>query len=294
MNRRELLSSLGILLTYGKFAGAKGVVRMKTTPEAGKKMPALFVGHGSPMNAVEENEFVNGFRTVAKELGAPEAIVCISAHWETEGTAVTAAKTLETIHDFGGFPRELYEIRYPAPGRPELAKEIAERDKETKIALDNKWGLDHGCWVPLMRMYPDAKIPVVQVSLDYSRDARWHYEFAKRLAWLRERGVLIVGSGNIVHNLGLVAWDKMNEIGFGYDWAIEANEKMKKFIIAGDHASLIDYHSQGRAFNLAIPTPEHFLPLLYILALQREGEPVKFFNDKPVAGSLAMTSVKIG
>jgi 4,5-DOPA dioxygenase extradiol len=192
----------------------------------------------------------------------------VSAHWETWGTAVTAMQKPRTIHDFGGFPRELFEKQYPAAGNPALAKEIAGNLSAAKVSLDQDWGLDHGCWVPLMRMYPDADIPVLQLSLDSSRDAKWHYELGKNLSWLRRKRVLVVGSGNMVHNLNLVAWDKLDEPGFAYDWAAEANEKMKQFILAGDHASLIDYGSQGKAFHLAIPTPEHYLPLLNILALK--------------------------
>ena len=257
-------------------------------------MPVLFVGHGSPMNALEDNEFTAGFAAAARDIPKPRAIVCISAHWETWGAAVTAMPRPKTIHDFGGFPKELFEVNYPAPGNPELAKEIADILAGEKISLDKDWGLDHGCWVPLIRMYPRFDIPVIQLSLDSTHSARWHYELGKKLSWLRSKKVLIVGSGNIVHNLGLVAWDKLDKPGFAFDWAVEANEKMKKCIIAGNHAALIDYPNQGRAFNLAIPTPEHYVPLLYALALKEESDPLSFFNDKPVGGSLSMTSVRIG
>jgi 4,5-DOPA dioxygenase extradiol len=294
MTRRRFLQSTALLAALGARANAKGLASMVEKIGAEKKMPVLFVGHGSPMNGIEENEFVAGFRAISRDIPRPEAVVCVSAHWETGGTAVTAMSKPKTIHDFGGFPEALYEIRYPAAGRPDLAKEISEKITTTKIALDKDWGLDHGCWVPLMRMYPDADVPVVQLSLDSSRDAKWHYELGRTLSWLRRRGVLIVGSGNMVHNLGLVAWDKLGQAGFAYDWADEASEKMKKFILAGDHKSLIDYKSQGRAYNLAIPTPEHYLPLLYALALKEESDRISFFNDKAVAGSLFMTSVKVG
>jgi 4,5-DOPA dioxygenase extradiol len=258
------------------------------------KMPVLFVGHGSPMNGIEENEFVQGWRSVARDIPRPSAVVCVSAHWETWGTQVTSMAKPRTIHDFGGFPEELYKVHYPAPGNPELAKDIAGRIRKADVALDKDWGLDHGCWVVLRRMYPDADVPVLQFSLDSSKPAEYHYELAKELSWLREKGVLIVGSGNMVHNLPLVAWDKLDEVGYAYDWAIEASEKMKKFILSGDHQSMINYQSQGKAYNLAIPTPEHYLPLLYALALKEEKDELKLFNDKPVAGSLTMTSVKIG
>jgi 4,5-DOPA dioxygenase extradiol len=198
-----------------------------------------------------------------------------------------------TIHDFGGFPQELFEVQYPATGNPELAKEVRSIIKKTEIGLDEKWGLDHGCWSVLKRMFPAANIPVIQMSLDYSQPAQYHYELAKELSPLRQKGVLIIGSGNMVHNLQLVDWEGMSEPGFGYDWAIEANEKMKKYILLNDHQSLINYRAQGKAFNLAIPTPEHFLPLLYALALKEADEKIEFFNDKPVMGSLTMTSLKI-
>lgn len=257
------------------------------------EMPVLFVGHGSPMNAIEENEFVTGWRTVAKTLPKPQAILCVSAHWETRGTFVTATEKPSTIHDFGGFPQALFDVRYPAPGSPELALETKGIIKKTEVGLDEKWGLDHGAWSVIKRMYPEADVPVVQMSLDYYQTPQYHYDLAKELAGLRKKGVLIIGSGNMIHNLRMVAWDKLEAGKYGYDWAIEANEKMKKFILTDDHQQLIDYKSQGKSWNLAIPTPEHYLPMLYALALKEENEQVTFFNDKPVAGSLSMTSFKI-
>jgi 4,5-DOPA dioxygenase extradiol len=257
-------------------------------------MPVLFIGHGSPMNAIEENPFVDRWRNVAKSIPKPRAILCISAHWETKGTFVTAMENPRTIHDFGGFPQALFDVQYPAPGSPELARETQHDVKKTVVGSDTRWGLDHGCWSVVKRMYPAADVPVVQMSLDYYQDAQYHYDLGKELAPLRDNGVLIIGSGNLVHNLGLVAWDKMNAPEFGFDWAIEANEKMKKFILSGDHKALINYRSQGKAFELAIPTPDHFLPLLYILALKKEKEEIRLFNDKAVMGSLTMTSVAIG
>jgi 4,5-DOPA dioxygenase extradiol len=261
--------------------------------ESTEQMPVLFVGHGSPMNAIQETEFVKGWREAGKTLPEPNAILCISAHWETRGTSVTVMEKPPTIHDFGGFPQELFEVQYPAPGSPELAKETKSIIKKTEIGLDERWGLDHGCWSVLRRMFPAANIPVVQMSLDYSQPAQYHYDLAKELFPLRKKGILIMGSGNMVHNLRLVDWDKIDEPGFGYDWAIEANEKMKKFILSNDHQSLINYRAQGRAFDLAIPTPEHFLPLLYVLAVKEENEIIEIFNDKPDMGSLTMTSIKI-
>jgi len=262
-------------------------------PDGNTKMPVLFLGHGSPMNAIEENEFAQGWRDTGKRLPKPEAILCVSAHWETRGTYVTAMDKPRTIHDFAGFPEELYKVQYPAPGSPDLAKETGNIITKTKVGMDNNWGLDHGCWSVLKHLYPDADIPVVQMSLDYNLSAQKHYDLAEELKILREKGVLIIGSGNIVHNLRMVAWNRLND-DFGYDWALEADEKIKKYILTDDHQQLINYKSQGRAFDLAIPTPDHYLPLLYALALREEGEKVTIFNDKPLGGSLTMTSLRIG
>jgi len=258
-----------------------------------EKMPVLFLGHGSPMNAIEENEFVQGFRSVGKTIDKPQAVLCISAHWETRGTFVTAMEHPKTIHDFGGFPRELYDVQYPVPGSPALAEETKRIVTKTEVGLDDHhWGLDHGAWSVIKHLYPDANVPVIQLSLDHFQGARYHYELAKELSSLRRKGVLIIGSGNMVHNLRMVAWDKLNET-YAHDWATEASEKMKQSILSNNHETLINYQSQGSAFNLAIPTPEHYMPLLYTLALKEENETVSLFNDKPVAGSLMMTSVKI-
>lgn len=257
------------------------------------KMPVLFLGHGSPMNAIEENEFVLAFKKLGKELVRPSAILCISAHWETRGTFVTAMQNPPTIHDFGGFPQALFDVQYPAPGSPELALETKKIITKTDVGLDNKWGLDHGSWSVVKHLYPNADIPVIQMSIDYSQPAKYHYELAKEISVLRQRGVLIIGSGNIVHNLRLVDWKKLNEA-FAFDWATEANEMMKRHILSGDHQKLINFKSQGKAFDLAIPTPEHYLPLLYTLALKEENEKITLFNDKPVGGSLSMTSLKMG
>jgi 4,5-DOPA dioxygenase extradiol len=256
-------------------------------------MPVLFLGHGSPMNAIEENEFVQGFRRIAQQIPKPNAILCISAHWETRGTFVTAMKNPPTIHDFGGFPQALFEVQYPAPGSPELAQETKGLVHKTIVGLDEQWGLDHGAWSVIKHLYPKADVPVIQMSLDYYQTPQYHYELAKELQALRHKGVLIIGSGNMVHNLRMVEWKHLNET-YGFDWAIEANEKMKQYILNDNHQALIDFSKQGKAFQLAIPSPEHYLPLLYTLALKNPNEPVSIFNDKPVAGSLTMTSVRIG
>ncbi len=256
-------------------------------------MPVLFIGHGSPMNAIEENEFVNMWRSIGKSIPKPNAILCVSAHWETRGTYLTAMEKPTTIHDFGGFPKALFDVQYPALGSPELAKETQHIIKSAEVSLDYKWGLDHGSWSVIKAFFPNAEIPVIQMSLDYTQSPQRHYEIAQELTSLRKKGILIIGSGNLVHNLGLIAWDKMNTDNYAYEWATEANTKMKQFILANDHNSLINFRSQGKAFDLAIPSAEHYLPLLYALALKTPNEKVRFFNDKAVAGSISMTSLMI-
>jgi 4,5-DOPA dioxygenase extradiol len=294
MKRSEFIKSLA-LLPLSTAAMKLNALKNLTAPLQNKAslMPVLFLGHGSPMNAIQENEFVNGFRKIAESLPKPTAILCISAHWETRGTLITAMEQPKTIHDFGGFPKELFEVNYPAPGSPELAVETKAMVKSTEIGLDYKWGLDHGAWSVIKHLYPNADIPVIQMSLDHFQTPRYHYELAKELLELRKKGVLIIGSGNMVHNLAKVDWKRLDET-FAFDWALEASEKMKNAILKNDIQSLINFKSQGSAFNLAIPTPEHFLPLLYTLALRTDKDDISLFNDKPVAGALTMTSVKIG
>ena len=258
-----------------------------------ERMPVLFLGHGSPMNAIEENEFVAGFRRTGQEIPRPNAILCVSAHWETRGTYVTAMEMPRTIHDFGGFPKELFEVQYPAPGSPDLAMQTSEVLTKTEVGLDYDWGLDHGAWSVIKHLYPAADIPVIQMSIDFRQGPEYHYELAKQLAPLRDRGILIIGSGNMVHNLRMVAWNKLNTGEYGYDWAIEAGESMKTAIRERDHQKLINYQSQGKPYQLAVPTPEHYLPLLYALALEGKRDEISIFNDKAIGGSLTMTSVKI-
>ncbi|MBK7410038.1 MAG: 4,5-DOPA dioxygenase extradiol [Saprospirales bacterium] len=294
MNRKKFLRLLAVLPVAGLAMKLSSLRKIAGSLDSTERMPVLFLGHGSPMNAIEENEFVAGFRKTAMDLPVPSAILCVSAHWETRGTLVTAMETPRTIHDFGGFPKALYDVQYPAPGSPELAREVQGSVTKAQVGLDEKWGLDHGAWSVIKHLYPNADVPVIQMSLDHYQSPQYHYELAKELTYLRSKGVLIIGSGNMVHNLRMVAWDRLNETGFGYDWAIEASEKMKDYIRSGDHQQLVNFQSQGRAFELAVPTPEHYLPLLYALALQEKDEPVDLFNDQAVAGSLTMTSVKIG
>jgi 4,5-DOPA dioxygenase extradiol len=291
INFLKLMASVPLIPTAMKI---NELNKKTATLSSTGKMPVLFLGHGSPMNAIEENEFVTGFRNIAKTIPKPNAILCVSAHWETRGTFVTAMQNPTTIHDFGGFPKALFDVQYPAPGSPELANETKSIVTKTEVGLDEKWGLDHGAWSVIKHMYPNADVPVIQMSLDYYQTPQYHYELAKELASLRKKGVLIIGSGNMVHNLRMVAWDKLDAGEYGYDWALEASEKMKKYIYNGNHQQLINFRSQGKPFELAIPTPEHYLPLLYTLALKEENEDVSLFNDKAVAGSLTMTSVKIG
>ena len=292
MNRATFLKSLALLPLTETAMKLKELDKITAPLNSTEKMPVLFLGHGSPMNAIEENEFVTGFKNVADEIPKPQAILCISAHWETRGTFVTAMEKPITIHDFGGFPKELFAVQYPAPGSPVLAREMKSLVKKTEIHLDHKWGLDHGAWSVIKHLYPHADIPVIQMSLDYYQTPQYHYELARELASLREKGVLIIGSGNMVHNLGMVSWQDLDKV-FAYDWALEASDKMKKFILDDNHKELINYTSHGRAFSLAVPSPEHYLPLLYTLALKGAKDKVSFFNDKPVAGALTMTSIKL-
>lgn len=253
-------------------------------------MPVLFLGHGNPMNAITDNEFTRGWRAAGAILPHPRAILCISAHWETRGTLVTAMEKPETIHDFRGFPPELYEVRYPAPGSPELAEETKRAATAASVELDHGWGLDHGCWSVISHLFPRADVPVVQMSLDRDKPPLGHYELAKDLRLLRRKGVLIVGSGNIVHNLGMADWGNPG----GFAWAEEANTILKRLLDAGDYRTLAHYTSLGKEVQRAIPTPEHFLPLLYVLGLAEKEDGVTFFNDKLELGSISMTSVKIG
>ena len=273
------------------------------------KLPVLFVGHGSPMNALENNEFSREWGRIGKELPRPDAILCVSAHWLTRGSAVTAMEKPRTIHDFGGFPPELYQMSYPAPGNPALAAHIREllaspgpaltgldagkvefEAGKVEVGLDQGWGLDHGTWSVLRRMFPKADIPVLQLSIDTDKPAAWHYSVAHRLKNLREEGVLIIASGNIVHNLSLIAWTHMDESGFGFEWALEFDAAIADFIHSGEDEGIIHWENLGKAAKLAVPTTDHFLPLLYALGARDPADKVRPFNAKAVAGSLTMTS----
>jgi 4,5-DOPA dioxygenase extradiol len=288
MNRKEFISQAAIVAALWKFQNIETMQSLFNLPDNGQIMPALFVGHGSPMNAIESNEFTQKWKQLGKTLPKPNLILCVSAHWETYGTQITAMDKPKTIHDFGGFPQALFDVEYPAPGSPDVAQSI--HTENSSIALDQRWGLDHGCWSILRCMYPEANIPVLQLSIDVNKSPREHFEFAKALMSLRKKGILILGSGNMVHNLGRVAWDKMNEPEYGYDWALQARSEMKAAITGHNLDILANYQKQGAAWNLSIPTPEHYLPLLYTLGVKNESDKINWFNDKAIMGSLTMTS----
>ena len=258
------------------------------------KHPVLFIGHGSPMNGIEDNEFSRTWAKFGNEIPKPKAVLVISAHWLTNGTQITAMSNPRTIHDFGGFPQALFEVQYPAPGDSILAEETSKLITSTSVGLNHDWGLDHGTWSVVKHMYPNADIPVLQLSIDYNKPPQYHFDLAKQLKSLRKKGVLIIGSGNMVHNLRMIDWNKMQETNYGFDWAIEMNAIFKEKIGNNDFKSLIEYEKLNAAAKLAIPTPDHYYPLLYAMALQENNDEIEFFNDKLVGGSLNMTSVKWG
>jgi 4,5-DOPA dioxygenase extradiol len=253
------------------------------------RMPVLFLGHGSPMNAIEDNPWSRAWRETGHRLPRPKAILMISAHWETRGLAVTASKTPETIHDFGGFPQALFDARYPAPGDPALARRVADLLAPEPVVQHPTRGLDHGAWSVLAPMYPAADIPVVQLSLDRTRTPQQHYDLGRRLTPLRDEGVLIVGSGDIVHNLRAADFRRPE----APEWADRFNAVAKRLIETGEHGPLIDYASLGEDAAQSINSAEHYLPLLYVLAAQGPGEPVSFFNDE-VFAAISMTSIAVG
>lgn len=259
-----------------------------------KLQPVFFIGHGSPMNGIEQNIFSKKWQEIGKTIDLPCAVLVVSAHWLTTGTLVTAMSEPKTIHDFGGFPKELFNVQYPAPGSPFFAEETAKLVTSTNVGLDHDWGLDHGTWTVVRHMFPDANIPVLQLSIDYNKPAAYHYNLAKELYELRKRGVMVIGSGNMIHNLRMIDWNNMAEPGFGFDWAKSLNETFKKKILSKDHKDLIEYERLGEAARLAIPTPDHYYPMLYALALMNDTDDVSVFNDEYVGGSLSMTSFRLG
>jgi len=255
-------------------------------------LPAIFFGHGNPMNALDQNVYTAGWRRIGGELPRPTAILCISAHWYGPGTGVTVSTSPRTIHDFGGFPRELYQVQYPAPGDPVLARRVQQLLQPLPVTLDDGWGLDHGAWSVLRHVYPDADVPVVQLSIDETQPAQWHFEIGRRLAPLREEGVLIAGSGNLVHNLHAYAWGRHQPE--PYDWAVRFEAEARQMMLAGEVAPLIGYERLGRDALLAVPTPDHYLPLLYVLATRQKNEPVSFPISGVDGGSISMLTARVG
>lgn len=295
MDRKHFLKSLAVLPLAGITMKLNALNKLVEQYDATDKMSVLFVGHGNPMNAIEDNRFSREMKAIGKSLPKPKAILMISAHWETKGTFVTAQEQPSTIHDFGGFPQALFDVQYPAPGSKWLADETKSTVTKTDVGFDTTWGFDHGCWSVTKNMFPNADVPIIQLSLDYTQNAQYHYDLAAQLVSLREKGVLIIGSGNMVHNFQYlqVRGNDFNET-YGLDWALEANETFKKLISENDYKSLINYQTYSKALKLSAPTPEHYLPMLYAIALRDKNEQVSFFNDAAVAGSFTMTSVLIG
>ncbi len=255
-------------------------------------MPVLFIGHGNPMNSLLNNNFTRGWAATAASIRRPRAVLCISAHWYISRTSVTAEARPKTIHDFSGFPQELFEVQYPAPGAPEIAARVETLLTPTPVHKDEDWGLDHGTWSILTHMYPKADIPVVQLSINRDQPAAFHFEIGKRLAPLRDEGILILGSGNIVHNLRAYAWGQENIE--PYDWAVSFEHHVRESLAAGETGPLVAYESFGREATLAAPTPDHYLPLLYVVGARRPGESAQFPVEGMDGGSISMLAVRIG
>lgn len=255
-------------------------------------MPAIFFGHGNPMNAVLKNGYTEAWRLIGEKTPRPKAILSISAHWFVPETGVTVSTAPKTIHDFGGFPRELYRVQYPAPGDPDLARRVQKMLAPLPVALDNAWGLDHGTWSVLRHVYPEADIPIVQLSIDETQPASFHFEIGRKLAPLRGEGILIVGSGNLVHNLHAYAWGR--HVRDPYDWAVRFETEAKQRMLAGDNRTLIDYEKLGPEAQLSIPTPDHYLPLLYVLATRQTKDRIAFPVEGVDGGSISMLSVQVG
>ena len=255
-------------------------------------LPAIFFGHGNPMNAVLENGYTEAWRAIGNRIPRPKAVLAISAHWFVPETGVTVSTAPRTIHDFGGFPRELYQVQYPAPGDPDLARRVQQMLAPLPVSLDRAWGLDHGTWSVLRRVYPEAGVPVVQLSIDETQPASVHFEIGRKLAPLRDEGILIVGSGNLVHNLHAYAWGR--HVTDPYDWAVQFETRAKEILLAGEYRSLIDYEKLGREALLSIPTPNHYLPLLYVTATSRQGDVITFPVEGVDGGSISMLAVQVG
>ncbi|HEX4781431.1 MAG TPA: 4,5-DOPA dioxygenase extradiol [Usitatibacter sp.] len=255
-------------------------------------LPAIFFGHGNPMNALQANAYTEGWRRFAQSIPKPRAILCVSAHWYLPRTAVTAMDRPRTIHDFGGFPQALRDVRYPAPGSPELAGRVAELLPSVPVFMDHEWGLDHGTWSVLVHAYPEADVPVVQLGIDETKEPAWHFKAAQGLRALRDEGVLVMGSGNLVHNLHAYAWGR--HVPEPYDWALRFETRAREWLQRAEFAPLVDYESIGRDATLSAPTPEHYLPLVYCMGLHRPGEPVSFPVEGFDGGSISMLSVRFG
>lgn len=292
MERSTFVKSMLGFAAIGGLTSAFSLRKMLS--EEDYTYPVLFIGHGSPMNGIEDNQFSQQWKKQVEHLPVPKAVLVISAHWLTRGTFVTAMEKPKTIHDFGGFPDELFAVQYPAPGDPKLAESTKNLITKTTVGLDHEWGLDHGTWTIVRHMYPEANVPVLQLSIDYSQPASYHYELAKELRELRKRGVLIIGSGNMVHNLRMVDFANISKPDYGYDWALEARDIFNKHLTNKDHQQLIAYEKLGKSVSLAIPTPDHYYPLIYSMGLSTETDNVQLFNDEMVGGSLNMTSVQFG
>lgn len=255
-------------------------------------MPSIFFGHGNPMNAVSSNGYTEMWRRMGQDLPRPKSILSISAHWFVPETGVTITTAPRTIHDFGGFPQDLYQVEYPAPGDSQLARRVQQLLAPLEVKLDTSWGLDHGTWSVLRHVYPHADIPVVQLSIDENRSASFHFELGRKLAPLREEGVLILGSGNLVHNLHTYAWGRHPRD--PYDWAVRFETTAKELMLAGDYRPLVEYSTLGRDAVLSIPTPDHYLPLLYVLGARQQADNLRFPVEGVDGGSISMLAVQIG
>jgi len=255
-------------------------------------MPTIFFGHGNPMNALHDNDWSRGWAALGQRLPRPRAVLSISAHWYLPGTALTATALPRTIHDFGGFPRELFEVQYPASGELDLVSRVSELLRPLEVRADLSWGLDHGTWSVLRHVFPAADVPVVQLSIDESQPPAFHYELGRLLRSLRDEGILLIGSGDVVHNLHTYAWGRRPAEPF--DWALRFEQKARELMLQGDHQSLVNYELLGRDAELSVPTPEHYLPLLYVLGASDEGDAVTFPVEGMDGGSISMLTVQFG
>jgi 4,5-DOPA dioxygenase extradiol len=294
VNRNEFLKISSLSALYCMTNTLQSLHKLQSELKPSPRMPVLFLGHGSPMNAIEENIFVQGFRKAAENLPNPQLILCISAHWYTNATLITGQSQPPTIHDFGGFPKSLYEVQYPAPGNPAMAQELQTMLAPTIVTMDDHWGFDHGSWSVIKHLYPTAQIPMIQMSIDRNLSPHAHWELASQLKTLRHKGVLVIGSGNIIHNLGMVDFEKINDVGYAYDWAQEAHPLFNQWIMEHNRQRLCEYEKENTSIQLSIPTAEHYLPLLYAMGVSDPTEEAQLFNDHLLAGSLSMTSVRWG